>query len=462
MKTPTHRKASIGGLTHRFTRTVKRMIWVAVLWKAGSYLFRIINKPRHIPQFMSLDQDILDKGYLIANKNLKLGIEERLLPNGEKKQVLCAGHRNFREPWARDLSFAVFGLMETGEAEVARQSLEVFLHFQKPSGQFPIKCFSTGIIDRYVHSLFKRNQPTHTPLRPKYLSGHHTVSLDGNALLVIAILNYASYSNDLEFVRKHWSGLKQAVYWLEGKALKETNLLSQEAYSDWADSLALKGQVLYTNVIYWKVLEEMADFSKKIGVQEEISEWLGKAAETKKALQAEFWQEEAGYFINSLEVPNFSSAGNLMAIAWGLASREQSRRILETLDLFGMSEPVPTRVMYGDIPRKYIAIENRIAGIPQYHTRAAWLWLGAWHVISLARIGNFEEADEILERIMKVVERDKIVYEVYGTDGNYLSTPLYTAEAPLTWSAGMIVYAYHYLDQSKLGLKGSFESEEVE
>lgn len=63
---------------------------------------------------------------------------------------------------------------------------------------------------------------------------------------------------------------------------------------------------------------------------------------------------------------------------------------------------------------------------------------------------------------MKVVERDKIVYEVYGTDGNYLKTPFYTAEAPLTWSAGMIVYAYHYLDQSKLGLKGTFESEETE
>lgn len=192
---------------------------------------------------MNFDYEILDRGYLIANKNLKLGIEERLLPNGEKKLVLCAGQRNFREPRARDLSFAVLGLMETGEAEVARQSLDVFLHFQKPSGQFPINCFSTGVIDRYVHSLFKRSQPTQSPLRPKYLSGHHTVSLDGNALLVIAILNYASYSNDLDFVREHWDGLKQAVYWLEGKALMETNLLSQEAYSDWADSLAVAGSL---------------------------------------------------------------------------------------------------------------------------------------------------------------------------------------------------------------------------
>ncbi|MFH2039492.1 MAG: hypothetical protein ABIJ65_08670 [Chloroflexota bacterium] len=441
--------------------TLRRVFFAALAWKIGSYLFGIIKKPRHLPQFMSLDQDILDKGYLIANKNIKIGIEERLLPNGETKLVLCAGYRNFREPWARDLSFAVFGLMETGEAEVARQSLEVFLHFQEPSGQFPIKCFSTGVIDRYIHSLFKRRQPTQTPLRPKYLSGHHSVSLDGNALLVIAILNYASYSNDLEFVRKHWAGLKQAVYWLEGKALKEGNLLYQEAFSDWADSLALKGHVLYTNVIYWKVLKELADFSQKIGCQDDFNLWLERATRTKEAIQAEFWRDEEGYFINSLEIPNFSSAGNLLAIAWGLASTTQSRQILEAMDLFRMSEPVPSKVMHAVIPKKFIAIENRIAGIPQYHTQAAWLWLGAWHVISLAKMGRLAEADEILERIMKVVERDKIVYEVYDEDGNFLSTPLYTAEAPLTWSAGMIVYAYHYLDQCKMGLTGSFESEET-
>ena len=80
-----------------------------------------------------IDIQTLEKGYHIAMENLKQGIELRQLPNGEIKRVLCAGHRNFREPWARDLSFALFGLMEIGEAETARESLDVFLHFQKPS-----------------------------------------------------------------------------------------------------------------------------------------------------------------------------------------------------------------------------------------------------------------------------------------------------------------------------------------
>lgn len=435
------------------------------LWEIGRYFLGILLKPKHMPRFISMshrsDIELIEKGYLIAKENLKQGIELRHLPNGEVKHVLCAGHRNFREPWARDLSFALFGLMEIGESEAARESLEVFLHFQKPSGQFPIKCYSTGIPDRYLHSLFGRNQPTEFPLRPKYHSGHRTISLDGNALLVIACFNYASYSGDLDFVRTHWEALKRAVIWLEGQALGGSDLLYQEAYSDWADSLARTGHVLYTNVIYWKVLSELADFSKKIGSADDIGPWKQKAVQTKKAIQAELWRADLGYFITSLEFDNLSSAGNLLAIAWGLATKKQATSILAAITRFKMAEPVPTKVMQGEFPKRLIAIENRLAGIPEYHTQAAWLWLGAWHVISLARVGKTAEAYELLERILHLVERDKIVYEVYGVDGYHLSTRWYTAEAPLTWSAGMIIYAYHFLDQNKRGTPGLFESEAV-
>ena len=439
------------------------VLFGVLIWDFGRYILGILQKPMHYPRFISMDHraDIedMEKGYHIAMQNLQMGIELRHLPNGDAKRVLCAGHRNFREPWARDLSFALFGLMEIGEAEAARESLEVFLHFQKPSGQFPIKCYSTGIVDRYLHSLFGRNQPTQFPLRPKYYSGHHTISLDGNALLVIACFNYASYSGDLDFVRTHWESLKQAVTWLEGQALGGSALLYQEAYSDWADSLARTGHVLYTNVIYWKVLSEMADFSVKIGSADDIGPWKEKAAQTKETINAELWRPDLGYFITSQEFDNLSSAGNLLAIAWGLATKQQADSILEALSRFKMAEPVPTKVMQGIVPPKYIALENRFAGIPEYHTQAAWLWLGAWHVISLTHAGKTTDAKEILERILYLVIRDKIVYEVYGVDGNYLNTRWYTAEAPLTWSAGMIVYAYHYLDQHKRRKTTSFESE---
>jgi hypothetical protein len=107
----------------------------------------------------------------------------------------------------------------------------------------------------------------------------------------------------------------------------------------------------------------------------------------------------------------------------------------------GMADPVPTQVTSQPYGSAFIAVENRLAGIPHYHTAAAWLWLGAWHVVALVRSERLAEAHELLERMSAAIVRDGVVHEVYGENGRYLSTRWYTSEAPLTWSASLFVYA---------------------
>jgi hypothetical protein len=150
-----------------------------------------------------------------------------------------------------------------------------------------------------------------------------------------------------------------------------------------------------------------------------------------------------GYYVTNQVFDNLSSSGNLLAIAWGLTTPEQAHAILDNMNKFDMAYPVPTQVVHRAYPDKFIALENRLGGIANYHTSAAWLWLGAWHVIALTRMGRLAEAETLLYRISKAIVRDGAVHEVYGPDGYYLSTFWYTSEAPLTWSAGMVVYAYH-------------------
>jgi hypothetical protein len=41
----------------------------------------------------------------------------------------------------------------------------------------------------------------------------------------------------------------------------------------------------------------------------------------------------------------------------------------------------------------------------------------------------------------EVIVREGAVHEVYAPNGQYLSTFWYTSEAPLTWSAGLFIYA---------------------
>lgn len=415
---------------------------------------RLLRQPRLAWEYAVLesgsDAEIELHALKIAVANVKYCIEPRPLLNGQEKLVLCAGVRNFREPWARDFSFATFGLMALGQVQVVRDCLEAFLLYQRASGQFPVKLHSTNVLERYLHSLLKREQPIHKPLRPRYLTAHKTISLDGNSLLVIAALHYAEQTGDYAFIQTHWDGLCRAITWLEEHARGDDGLLHQGAYTDWADSIGRTGRILYTNVLYWKAVTGLARAAARFADEATWQLWHEKAQRLYEDIQAHFWREEQGYFITSERFHNLSSSGNTLAVAWGLATEAQSHAILDAMARIGMADPVPTQVVSYGYRRRDVAVENHLARIPHYHTNAAWLWLGGWHTIALVRMGRQAEAEELLRRMSQAIVRDGVVHEVYGKDGRYLSTFLYTSEAPLTWNASMVIYAF------SIGKKGMF------
>lgn len=427
-----------------------------LLWQLWQYARQLWRQPRLVSRQVQIarlpDALVEAEASAIAESNVRSGLERRVLRNGEKKLVLCAGARNFREPWARDFGFASFGLLAMGEVEATKECLDVFLQYQRPSGQFPVKVHSTNILNRVLHAVLHREQPITAPLRPKYKTAHHTISLDGNALLVTAVLHYASEQNDTEFLAEWWPRLERAMAWLAQHEQGAQLLLYQRPFADWADSIARSGFILYTNVLYWKAASEMAQAASRLDRRETAEFYANKAHQLRSNIQAHFWDETLGYFITSQQFHNLSSAGNLLAIAWGLATPAQGNLILDKMAHFQMADPVPTQVVNFPYPIRYIGIENRLAGIPHYHTSAAWLWLGSWHVVALARLGRHAEANELFRRLSELIVRDGVVHEAYGKDGRFLSTRWYTSEAPLTWNAGMIVYANHVLQQTKAAL----------
>lgn len=425
-------------------------ILVYAFWRVQRYMRRLLRQPRFAQDFILInintDEEIRHHSYEIAVHNLRRGIETRHLADGTQKLVLCAGKRNFREPWARDFGFASYGLLAIQEHQVVKDCLELFLHFQRPSGQFPVKIHSTSVVDRYVHSLFGREQPIYKPLRPKYITSHNTISLDGNCLIVIASLRYARQTGDDAFVHAHWTALRKALAWLDDHVDPTDGLLQQSAFTDWADSVGRTGRILYTNVLYWKALQEMSAFAERNKLDQDIQRCHEQARRVSVAIQNQFWRADLGYFVTGEHYDMLSSSGNLLAIVWELATVEQAHSILDKMNEFGMADPVPTQVTHRAYPDKLIAFENRLAGIPEYHTHAAWIWLGSWHIIALAHLDRLQEAEILRQRIAQVIVRDGVVHEVYGRDGHHLATFWYTSEAPLTWNAGMLVFAYHEVD----------------
>ncbi len=414
---------------------------------AYQYFSRILRQPRLISKAILSDEGEFENqealAMFIAAENLRSAVQTCLLTNGVSKEILNAGYRNFRESWARDFGFATFGLLALEQFDTVKDTLEAYLWHQEDDGRFPVKLHSIDVMTRFFHSFFGREQPVEKMLRPKFVTGHGTASLDGQALLVIAAQNYAREAEDSEFLRQHWSQFKLAVQWLQLYRREPGDpLLYQSAYSDWADSVARRGRVLYTNVVYWKALSSMAEAAANLDIRQQAKFYAEEADRVAHAIRDHFWREDLGYFVTSARLHQLSSDGNLLAIAWSLATTEQANSILTIMAEARMAEPVPTQVAFPPYPPALIAIENRLGGMGNYHTSAAWLWIGAWHVIALTKTNRLEEAQQFINRITEIIVRERQLNEAHGLNGKPLSSIWYKSESPLTWNAGMVLYAY--------------------
>lgn len=424
---------------------------------AYQYFSGILRQPRLISkEILSSGENQFENmealAVFITSENLQSGIHSRVLAEGLNKKILHAGYRNFRESWARDFGFASYGLLAIEEFETVRDTLEAFFWHQSPTGQLPVKLHSISVVTRFFYSLFGREQPTEFMLKPKYISGHGAPSLDGQALLVIAACNYARETEDFEFLQKYWRQLKLAVHWLQLHRSNDEILLNQGSYADWADSIARRGNVLYTNIVYWKALFSMRMAATSLDLKQDAELYTEEAENLARKVHEHFWRSDLGYFVTSDRLDQLSSGGNLLAIAWGLASPAQAESILQVMEEAKMAQPVPTRVVHPPYPNYLVSAENILGGLANYHTTASWLWLGAWHAVALAESDQMERAQEILERITEVIVRDKQVNEVHGPDGEPLQSIWYKSESPLTWNAGMVLHAYKTIE-TKLGAK---------
>jgi glycogen debranching enzyme len=365
-------------------------------------------------------------------------LEVRRVSPTQSATVLCAGFRHFREPWARDFGFASYGLMAEGRPDVVRDGVMLFFRHQKSTGQLPLKLHSTVLLERYLHSLFARVQPVDANLIPRFITAHGTRSLDSALLLIIAWGECVLHTRDEELAVDLHGQVLLALEWVE-RSKGTWGLLHQGPFADWADSIARRGAVLYTNVLWWKAvrcLEEVEAFlPNRLKPHKDSSHDIGER------VLKHFYSESLGYLKATPHSSMFTSAGNFMAVAWGLTTRKQSLSILDYADKEEMATPVPSRVTDREYPFYQVGPEMWIAGISNYHTSCSWMWIGGWHVVANHRVGRRERAREIQERMLATVARDGTVYEVHGPDGNPLATKLYHSEDPLSWNAAMILYA---------------------
>jgi len=380
---------------------------------------------------------IIHDAFEIALKSLRENYESN---------IIMAGRNNYREPWARDFSFASLGAVEVGDFEAVKKTLELFLRYQGMNGMFPLRVESSTLVMKGLSVVIGAAGSSGGKVRektvPRYCTDYFTVPVDQNPLLVIAAVNYIKKSRDIAFAHRHFSDFERAVKWSLSQDVDGDYLVEQDPFADWADTvMGRNGKVLYTNVCFYKALKEMEEYAGLLGHWKKSIQYNSMAEKVKRALNRKFWLSKKGYYRNTEKISNLSADGNVLSIVWGVADERKGEAIEESISRFGMEKPVPLRAAHPRYDFYSVSGLAHFSGMGGYHDRWSWLWLGAFDCVAKHVLWDRKGAERELGRIAEIIVRDGTVYEIYDPRGRPVHTKFYKSDAPFSWSAGTFIWA---------------------
>lgn len=383
-------------------------------------------------------------------------------PLGFKASALAEG---YPQVWARDASITSLGALVTGEVDLcaaAQVSLETLGNFQSELGMIPLN------VDPRTASVTTENAG----------------AVDANLWFILGHYAHFRSSGNREFLREHWERLERALLWLRYQDMNGCGLLEIPEAADWADLFANRYNVLYDNVLYCGALEAMTqlaealeqpaahyrewaqDLCHKINLLMWLDRpWDGRAfgeqLEELKAMRLEWfllYQNTAALTEKPYYLPwvgfrefgdYFDGFGNLLAILLGISTLERTIRILDYAHAAGTDVPYPLKAFFPPIYpgdrdwREYYRSRN--LNLPhQYHNGGIWPFLGGFYVITLAQVGKLPEAEVALDSLAQAnrlgrSQEWEFNEWIHGLSGRPMGHPLQA------WSAGMYVFAYHWL-----------------
>ncbi|MDP2750807.1 MAG: GH116 family glycosyl hydrolase [Nanoarchaeota archaeon] len=372
---------------------------------------------------------IIRQAYEIAKRDLR---------SNYRKKGIFAGHHQFSDYWARDFSFASFGSAELKDYDVIKHGLEHFINHQKKDGFFPFLIGAKHFLLKYAGFKVHERIPTYGDHKSK------SAVVDQNSLLVIAALNYIKKSNDKNFAAKYFENLKRAVDWSLSRDKNKDFLIEERYFANWADSIRKTGKVLYSNVCFYKSVEDFSDLCRICRKHTLSLEYKDLANRIKQKINSEFWNGRyyTDWIENDRKHDFFATDGNVLAIMWNVANKDQATKILKHMEHIKIAYPVPCKTNYPSYPLKYESWLMWFVFLGDYHNNSlAWLWLGCCYAIAQKKAGMKEEAGKIIKQIAEIINKNNMVYEVYEKNGQPVKRTIYKSETHFAWSSGLFVYA---------------------
>lgn len=371
-----------------------------------------------------------------------------------------AGGGAYPEVWVRDAVITGLGLAAIGDSagrDLLWRSLTSVAALQSRLGRIPNHVYSAAEdADTVADTMFAG-------------------AVDASLWFIVA--HYVLGTDDP-------AALSGAYRWLEYQDVNECGLLEVHESMDWADLFANRYNSLVPNVLWYAANRSMAaiarrrgddgdDFDTRAdGIRFRINQllWVGPEVARDEAWIRENRREweyptklvdtvlgNRPYYLPYMAFRDFGdrfdTLGNLLAILFGVASDEQTKRILDYARGVGLDQPWPVKACWPPITesdkdwRDYYRLYN--LNYPhQYHNGGAWPFLGGFFVAALMKAGRIAEAEQALVKLARMNQKglDK-EWEFNEWFHGLSGEPM--GHRWQSWSAGMFLYAAEAVAQGE-------------
>jgi hypothetical protein len=371
------------------------------------------------------------------------------------------GERGYPEVWARDAMISLLGICADGLEDLLPalcDSLDTLTAHQSALGYIPLNVGPDGSPSTANAGSIDSNL--------WYVVGHH-------------LLDRTFRTPDL--LERHRDAIARAMLWVRYQDSDDDGLIESQEAADWADLLAYRGKVLYSNVLYTMALRAYAVMGEQIDLPDpafharlagvatariNALHWIesdhglwasatspeltGGHLESRRLVQAtvsQLWARP--FYLPWVAFRDFGDwcdvLGNSLAIIARVADPTRAERILTYFDEVGVARPYPAKAIHPPIEpghkdwRDYYRNGDR--SLPdQYHNGGIWPFIGGFLVAALVEAGRFDDAAEHLERLAGALrESHRESWEFnewhHGRTGRPMGAP------QQAWTAALYLFA---------------------
>ncbi len=375
---------------------------------------------------------------MMENINKAFEISKNVLRDAYNNNGIKAGQTHFSDVWIRDSCFAGWGAIAVDDISIVENFLIYTLNNMNAKGQCPLRIGQINFLLKYIGIKGKQGP---TFIEDKYVS----IPMDSNSLTIILFYKYLNKTKNNELGIRYYNKLKNAILWYKNH--KKNNLIVEGHYAGWADSIKKKGHVLYTNALYYEALNSMAKIAEMFNFKTDTQLFNEISEKVKNEMNNVFWN---GSYLNDWvdgkkQKKTFSMEGNMLAILFGVVSKDKVNKICNYVLSSKMITPYGCPVVYKKYSWHEVYAPFLFIGLKDYHNGLIWFWISCIASIAFFKNGYEKEGLDLLNKIAIKVNKDKTIYEVYTKKGKPMKNLFYRSEEGFAWSAGLFVWAYQEL-----------------